>query len=147
MNTLEAPPQQVAVQHRDVGEANHPFRALGENREVQFVYEAGGAVAAAGTKNGADAWVVQLALQVVAAQLIGPGKLVGFGADGFAYYHLQAPATKGLDGESHFGRRDFAGRGYDGHALAGLEWRRSDGGSQRHLTRSLKEVKSKFRKD
>ena len=113
--------QQVAVEHGDVGEAGHPLGLGAEAGKIEPVHDAGRAVAAPGAEDGPDAGVVELPLEIAAAQGVVAGKLVVVAGNALAQHHLQAPVLEGGDGGGQLGGADFAGGAHKGYALAGLQ--------------------------
>ena len=109
VNAGVAQGQQVAVEHGDVGKAGHPLGRARKAGKIQPVHDAGGAVAAARAQNGPDAGVVELLLEVAAAQVVVARKLVVVAGNAFAQHHLQAPALEGGNGGGQLGGADFAG--------------------------------------
>jgi hypothetical protein len=129
-----AQPQQVAVQHRDVGKAGNPLRLLLKTGKVQLVDDAGRAVAPAGAEDGPDAGVVELLLEVTAAQVVAARKLVVGLGNAFTQHHFQAPVGQHLQGRGQLFSGDFAGGADNGDPVAGLQRSREVNGHDKQKT-------------
>jgi hypothetical protein len=113
----------VAKQRGDIAEAYNPFRMPFKGAEVYLVEYAGGAIAAAGTKNGFDVGAVECLLQVLQAQGIVSGKDPIPRPYGGAYFCLQPPTLQDVYGGSYVVAVNQSGSGNDGDFVAGLEGR------------------------
>jgi hypothetical protein len=65
-----------AMQHGDIAVAHYPLGMLQKMAKADHVHHPNGSIAAAGTKDGADAGVVEHPLEIFSPLVIGSGKRI-----------------------------------------------------------------------
>ena len=105
----------MAVQGGDVAVTDDPFGVTPEGGAIDSVEDADGAVAAARTKDGVDAVVVDVALQQGGAMGVVASHLVVFAVESRFDNGLQLPRPQQCDGRLHLLGADFPGGGHQGY--------------------------------